>query len=131
MYRHNQLKEELDKLRDENDYFKLQIRYLNEKCARRDLEIRNLQLQLKIKDMSIQLLYSVKPQPMDIKVDVDAMHPELFKAGFDTSMLKDKQVYTASEIVNNNELFRKMCRNMGIPDDIIDEMLDNKKGKSE
>lgn len=115
MYRHNQLKEELDKLRDENDYFKSQIRYLNEKCARRDLEIRNLQLQLQIKDMSAHLESLIKSQPIKIGLDVGA--------------LKDKRVHTATEIVNNSELFREMCHNMDIPDNIIDEMLDNKKGE--
>lgn len=107
MYRHNQLKEELDKLRSENDYFKLQIRYLNEKLARRDLEIKNLQLQFVV------------------KVDDDAMPPEPFKTGVDTG-IPYKQVYTATEIANDAELcIRKACRDYGIPDYQIDEIFNN------
>ena len=90
MYRCNQLKEELDKLRSENDFLKWQNSHLRELMAQKDLQIRNLQLQLQVKDMTYKLCNVTKPQLIFVKIGNDDVSPEPFKTGLDTGILKDK-----------------------------------------
>lgn len=104
MYRRNQLKEELDNLRNQNDFLKWQNNHLRELMAQKDLQIKNLQLQLQVKEMSSSFI--LKPQPVVFNVSSEGQSnflkglnypgqiiipPEPFETGIKLGVLKEEE----------------------------------------
>ena len=67
MYRQNLLKQELDKLRKDNDYLKYSNALLNERISMLQTEIRALRLELQNKELVNKLTMDIATKPIKIE----------------------------------------------------------------
>ncbi len=79
MYRQNKLKEELDRLRRENEYLKCENISLRERNDACQLHIRNLQLELQVKEMCNRMPYLTIPKPIVVSSEAAKEMEENFK----------------------------------------------------